>query len=110
MFGELNNVKNTVREGIDTTEMEFKKLSEFCGQTIKVDGFFFTSGDYGKQVVLVGNGFLINMPGRAVEVFEKIFADDEMLDAVLNGHLAIKNIKTKQAKKGNTVIYDLADC
>lgn len=109
MFNEMN-YKSTVREGIDTENMEFKPLKEFCGQNIKVDGFFFTDGNYGKQVVIVGGGYLINMPKRSVETFEEIEKDSKKLDAVLAGHLMLKNIKMKDTKNGTTAIYTLADC
>lgn len=111
MFEKLNKqYQNTVKEGIDTDSMEFTKLKEYVGKTIKVDGFFFTKGDYGKQVVVVGNGSKINMPERAVEMFEAIRDDAEMLKAVLEGHLLITNIEPKKAKKGNTVTFELQDC
>lgn len=108
MFEKLNK-RNTVNENINTQEMEFKPLKDFCGTKIKVDGFFFTEGRYGTQAVVVGNGYLINMPKRAVEQFEKIAADNQMLDAVLAGKLEIKNIKMLDTKNGQTVGYDLAD-
>ena len=111
MFDKLNkSFTNTVREGVDTEEMEFCKLKEFEGKSIKVDGFFFTKGDYGKQVVVVGNGKKINMPERAVEIFEEIRSNPEMLNAVLEGHLLITNIAPKKAKKGNTYTFELQDC
>ena len=110
MFNELNKYMATVRKGIDTSEMEFKPLKEFCGKTIKVDGFFFTKGNYGTQVVVVGNGFLINMPSRAVEAFTEIYSDYEMLEAVLEGHLCIRNIKMVETKNGTTAAYKLDDC
>lgn len=111
MFDKLNkSFTNTVREGVDTEEMDFCKLKEFEGKSIKVDGFFFTKGDYGKQVVVVGNGKKINMPERAVEIFEEIRSNPEMLNAVLEGHLLITNIAPKKAKKGNTYTFELQDC
>ena len=111
MFEKFNkSYANTVKEGIDTESMEFCKLKEFEGKTIKVDGFFFTKGDYGKQVVVVGNGYKINMPERAVEMFEEIRANPDMLKAVLEGHLLITNIAPKKAKKGNTYTFELQDC
>ena len=106
MFEKLNNYVNTIREGIDLQDLPFVKLDQFCGQSIKVDGFFFTVGDYGKQVVVVGNGYKINMPQRAVEQFEEITKDKEMLDAVLAGHLKIVDI----AKLKRTTGYRLTDC
>lgn len=111
MFEKFNkSYTQTVKEGIDTDSMEFVKLKEFEGKTVKVDGFFFTRGDYGKQVVVVGNGYKINMPERAVEMFEEIRSNPEMLEAVLTGHLLITNIAPKKAKKGNTYTFELQDC
>ena len=92
MFEKYNKSVTTIREGIDLQSMSFVKLSQFVGQTIHVDGFFFTSGDYGKQVVVVGNGYKINMPARAVEIFESIQNNPEELEAVLAGKLKIVNI------------------
>ena len=109
MFGKLNKGKVTVKEGINTKAQEFVPLKTFTGETIIVDGFFFTSGDYGRQVVVVGNGYNINMPKRAVEQFEQIRDDDEMLQALLEGHLAIDGVKEIKTKNGKTVSYSLKD-
>lgn len=107
----MNNTRNTVREGINTENMEFRPLKEFIGSEIHVDGFFFTTkGKYGKQVVVVGNGSLINMPKRAVDVFEEIAKDDEKLQAVLDGHLKLTDLKTIETKNGKTTAYTLTDC
>lgn len=108
MFSELNR-RATVREGIETKDMEFKPLRDFCGTKIAVDGFFFTDGRYGTQVVVVGNGYLINMPKRSVEQFEKIANNTEMLDAVLAGKLELKDIEMLETKNGQTVAYNFAD-
>ena len=110
MFTELNNYHQTIKEGIDTSTMEFKPLKDFCGKRITVDGYFFTEGKYGKQVVVVGNGWLINMPKRAVEQFEEIDSEQEMVDAVLAGHLSIRDIHMVDTKNGTTAAYKLEDC
>lgn len=111
MFNELNNGRRTVKEGIDTKKYDFVPLRDFIGKVIKVDGFFFTNSKYGKQVVVVGNGFNINMPKRATEVFEAIQNSDEMIKAVLDGHLEIIDIENFATDKGNdTVTYTLHDC
>lgn len=114
MFNELNHQHvATVKEGIDTDEMEFKPLADFEGQTVKVDGFFFTrSKKYNvDQVVVVGNGYKINMPGRAVDTFKAIRDNKAMLKAVFDGKLELINIKPIKAKNGNdTCAYDLHDC
>ena len=109
MFNELNKFRDTVREGIDTSNMEFKSLKELCGHEIDVDGFFFNDSKFGKQVVVVGEGYLINMPSRAVESFEKIAENEDMLKAVLKGHLGLVDIHMIETKNGTTVAYTFKD-
>lgn len=109
MFNELNKYTKTVKDGIDTENMDYIGLKDCCGKTLTVDGFFFTDGNYGKQVVVVANGYLINMPKRAVEQFEEIATNKKMLDAVLDGNLVITEIKMKATKNGTTAIYTLQD-
>lgn len=110
MFNEMNGNAKTVRDGIDTKSMDFAPLKDFIGREFVVDGYFFTNGRYGKQVVVVGAGALINFPNRAVETFEAINYDPQKLEAVLNGHLKIKDIKLGQTRNGSTVFYTLVDC
>ena len=99
------NMTETVRPEVDTEQMDFVKLDQFCGGTVKVDGFFFTEGDYGKQVVVVGEGYKINMPGRCVKDFESIMKKPHELAAVLSGHLVLTDIRPKSTKNGDTVIF-----
>ena len=110
IFEKLNKGKRTVREGINTDNMEYCKLSNFIGQTIRVDGFWISDkGNYGKQVVVVGNGWLINMPKRATEQFEAILKNEEMLNAVLDGHLALTDIKPIKTNTGDTTSYTFTE-
>lgn len=113
MFNEMNKqYESTIKEGIDLKDLEFAKLKDFVGKTVKVDGFFFSKDKgYGEQVVVIGNGYKINMPARAVEVFKDIRSNKEMLKAVLDGHLELINIAPVKAKNGqDTVAYELHDC
>lgn len=106
-FESLNKEnKNTVRTGINTEDMKFKPLKDFIGQTLNVDGFFFTSGKWGKQVVVVANGCKINMPKRCVEEFEKIRDNDEALQQVMDGKLIITDIEAFDAKEGKTATFN----
>lgn len=107
-FNRLNK-RSTVMAGIDTNNMEFKPLKDFCGKKIECKGFFFTDGKYGKQVVVVGNGYLVNMPSRAVEQFEMIAGDSNALDAVLKGCLVLDDIKMINTRNGNTTAYTLTN-
>lgn len=105
-FDKFNKGNSTVREGIDTKKMEFKPLKEFIGQTIGVDGFFFTTGRYGEQVVLVGaNGYLINMPKRAAEEMRVIEKDEKAMELLMAGNMAITDIAEKDTKNGRTVAW-----
>lgn len=113
MFKELNSVR-TIKEGIKLEDLQFRKLKEFTGKTLAVDGFFFTNGDYGKQLVVVARdnegGWKVNMPNRAIDQFEEIKANKEMLAAVLEGHLQITDISEAKVGRGITTVYTLADC
>lgn len=106
IFGSFNVTSNTVRSASQTDLMEFTGMAQFQGKRVFVDGFFFTEGKYGKQVVVVGNGYKINMPARCVEVFEKIAANEKMMQKVLDGYLVLDNIKSANTKNGTTTIFD----
>ena len=113
MFKELNSVR-TIKEGIKLEDLQFRKLKEFAGKTLAVDGFFYTNGDYGRQLVVVARdnegGWKVNMPNRAIDQFEAIKADKDMLKAVLEGHLQITDIAEAKVGRGVTTVYTLADC
>ena len=47
------------------------------------------------------------MPARAVEQFEEIAANVEAVDAVLEGHLMLKDIKMIDTRNGKTTAYTL---
>ena len=108
MFEDLNKNESikTVKDGIDTEKMEFVSIKEFVGKAIKVDGFFFTKSKYGEQVVVVGEGSLINIPKRYLEQFKEIRDNKEKLEAVLAGKLTLGNIQAIEAKNGKTIIFD----
>ena len=108
MFEELNTSTSikTVRDGIDTEKMEFVSIKDFIGKSIKVDGFFFTKSKYGEQVVVVGEGSLINVPKRYTDTFKAIKNDPAKLNAVMEGKLTLGNIRTMDAKNGKTVAFD----
>ena len=111
MFEQFNkSFKKTVRDEINTETMEFKALKDFAGQTVKVDGFFFTeSKKYGKQTVVVGNGAKINIPKRYTENFEQIRDDDAMLNAVLTGHLTLTDIHEGDSSNGRTTYFTFTE-
>ena len=110
IFEKLNKCKRIVRIGINTDNLEYCKFSNFIGQTIRVDGCRIPDKrNQGKQVVVVGNGWLINMPKRATEQFEAILKNEEMLNAVLDGHLALTDIRPIKTNTGDTTSYTFTE-
>ena len=107
LFEKFNRGKNgLIKDGVDLTKMQFKKLKEFVGEELDVEGYFFFFGDYGKQVCVVANGYKVNLPIRCVEIFEEINNDEESKQAILNGQMIITNIEEKKTKKGNTTTFE----
>ena len=113
-FNKYNKGTKVLRAGIDNSDYDFVKLSSFEGENVPVDGFFFTDGynDGEKQVVIVGSGVNINMPGRATEIFEELAADPEAVEAVLKGELYLTDIHlipAKDKKKKDTYSFKLVN-
>lgn len=103
------NQSSTVKEGIELDKLDFVPLKDMEGAEIHVDGFFFTNGKYGKQVVVVGNGVKINMPAYAVKNFEAIASDDEAVSKMLAGEMGIKEIEPLETKNGSTMSFKICD-
>ena len=106
MFGELNK-KSTVREGIDTSNMEFKKLREFIGAYVNPVGFFITEGKFGEQAVVVTEECLINMPSYATETFKNLSA--EQIEAIKDGKMIITDIAVKEIHGRECTVFRYAD-
>lgn len=109
-FKSLNRANGVRPEGLDTDGFEYTKLSEYEGETIKVKGFFFTNGEYGKQAVIITDDCFVNMPARAVEELEGIADNPEARAAVLAGEMIITDIEQVKTKRGkNTTAYKYGD-
>ena len=106
MFGELNK-KSTVREGINTSNMEFKKLREFIGAYVNPVGFFITEGKFGEQAVVVTEDCLINMPSYATETFKNLSA--EQIEAIKDGKMMITDIAVKEIHGKECTVFRYAD-
>ena len=106
MFGELNK-KSTVKEEIDTSNMEFKKLKEFIGSVVNPVGFFITEGKFGEQAVVVTEDCLVNMPTYAVDTFKNLSA--EQIDAIKDGKMLITDIAVKEIHGKECTVFRYAD-
>ena len=106
MFGELNK-ESTVREGIDTSNMEFKKLREFIGSNVNPVGFFITDGKFGEQVVVVTEECLINMPSYVVDTFKNL--SSKQIEAIKDGKMIITDIAVKEIHGKECTVFRYAD-
>lgn len=114
---KLNNGrKQTVREDIDTKDIQYIKADELAKMNpsypLRLAGFFIKDGDYGKQVTIIvddGNDvYGVNIAKRYTEMFEDL-NDDEVED-VKAGKLAISEIKPNvSTPKGKTTYIEFID-
>lgn len=108
MFEKLNKTR-TIMDGVNLDGMKYRKLKELAGKKLSCKGFFFSNGKFGKQVVVVTDECLVNMPERAVAQFDEIANNKEMLEAVLNGKLVISVESEVVTRQGTTTTYELQD-
>lgn len=102
------NYKGGIDWGIDTKDMEFKKCGELPQETALMVHGFFTTPDigYGRGAVAILDDVLLNLPQRYVETVDTILSDDEMIEEIKTGKVAIV-ISTFISKKYKKVGYDV---
>lgn len=112
-FESMNSNKKTMKDGINLDKMgDFVSWKNYIGQDISVEGFFFTKGKYGEQVVIVGHSAQIpdnkkiNIPKRFTENFKQIRDNDEALEQVIAGKLVLANVREFDAENGKTGTFD----
>lgn len=79
---------------IDTTDFTFVKAKDFVGKTIVIDGFYKQKNELsgGTQYIAIVAGVkqLINLPSTVNDMFIELEKNNEAIDAVRNGELALK--------------------
>lgn len=111
MFEKLNHSGASVVPAsiTDLAALPFKGLKDYIGKEVIVEGYFFSEGNYGKQVSVISEGVKINLPKRCVEDFEKISDNEDMKKAVLDKKLKLVDIKELDTKNGTTTVFTFAD-
>lgn len=109
--------KQTVKEGIETKELEYFNAAEYADTKPKYPvhlcGFFLKTGDYGEQVTVIIDdpklGIIgVNLPKRYAELFKDL--NDEEIEAVKAGDLVITKIeKDVKTPKGKTTVIEFED-
>ena len=105
-FENLNRSKKTMKESINLDTMTFVNIKDYIGKDLPVDGFFFTTSKFGEQVVICSGDKKVNIPSRYVDTFKQIRDDDDALNSLLEGHLALTNIHALDSKNGKTTAFD----
>lgn len=102
------NYKGRIDWGIDTENMDFTKCEELPKETpLMVHGFFTTPDiGYGRGAVAILDDVLLNLPHRYVKKVDTILSDDEMIEEIKTGKVAIK-ISEFVSKKYKKVGYDI---
>ena len=102
------NYKGGIDWGIDTKDMDFAKCGEMPQETKLIVHGFFTTPDngYGRGAVAILDDVLLNLPQRYVETVDTILSDDEMIEEIKTGNVAIE-ISTFTSKKYKKVGYDV---
>lgn len=109
-FSNLNKANGVRPADLNTDDFDYTHIREYEGESLPVRGFFFTNGDFGRQVVVITDDCFVNMPARAVEDFEKIENDPDAKQAVLDGELVLTDIESVKTKRGkDTVAYKFAN-
>lgn len=107
-MGLANKVNGS---GINTKELEYFKAKELIGSNkfpIRLKGFFTQTGNkYGESITVVTDGFGINLPKRYVKMFKSF--NDEEVEQLKAGCLAIAGISEFDGKNGKTVTIDFVD-
>lgn len=102
------NYKGGIDWGVGTKDMEFRKCGEMPqNTTLNVHGFFTTPDNgYGRGAVVILDNVLLDLPQRYVEIVDTILSDDEMIEEIKAGKVAIM-ISTFVSKKYKKVGYDI---
>lgn len=102
------NYKGGIDWGIDTKEMDFAKCEEMPQETpLKLHGFFVTPDNgYGRGAVAILDDVLLNLSQRYVETVDTILSDNEMVQEIKDGKVAIE-ISSFISKKYKKVGYDI---
>lgn len=104
------NYKGNIDWGIDTKNMKYRKCAEMPQETpLKLRGVFITPDNgYGRGTVAILDDTLLNLPQRYVDVVDTILADNDMIEEIKSGKVAIEIssfISTKYKKTGYDIIF-----
>lgn len=104
------NYKGGIDWEIDTKNMDFIKCADISQETQhKIHGVFITRDrGYGRGAVAILDDALLSMPHRYVETVETILNDEEMVQEIKDGKVAIEIdefVSTKYKKVGYDITF-----
>ena len=116
LAGKLNTNRKTVREDVDTKEINYVSAVDLLELKpkfpVKLIGFFTKNGDYGEQITVIAETkdeiLGVNIPSRYVKMFKE-FSDEE-IEEIKAGKLGIKSITPDlKTPKGKTTGIEFCD-
>lgn len=94
---------------IDTKDLPFKSVKDMYGKgQFPMRGFYFSKkGNYGEQVVLISDKFLLNCPKHMCSTFHDIAVDGEAIDDIKAGKVAVEISEpyTSHGKECYSVVF-----
>ena len=110
LANKVNRKGGTVADGIDTKNLKYMKAKDICfedGDPIRLRGFFFQNGKFGKSITLVTDKIGINVPERYVKMFEEYTPEE--VEQIKQGHLGISKIYMIDTDNGQTPMLEFVD-
>lgn len=105
---DYNRKKGAVDWGIDTSNWEYHKLSEFPeNMEFQLNGVFITPDHgFGMGAVIISDGVLINVPNRYVDTFRDIMADATAIEQIKSGKatFSYEKVLAKKYKRYTCVL------
>ena len=84
--------KGSIDWGVDTSNMNYIKLSELAvGDLVKVKGVYINSkGNFGAHPVAISDNGLIDLPSHQTEAVQEMIASPEVVEAMKGGKVGFK--------------------
>ena len=87
------NKTNRIEWGVDSSKLPFRKIASVYNdgvRLVKIRGFYFQNGKFGKQANAITDSYIMNLPRYATETIEQILDDPEAVESIKNGECWVR--------------------
>lgn len=97
----------TIDWGVDTTNYLFYKLNELqLGGRYAIKGMYVQNSQYGKQGVIISDGFFVSLPKHLTEFVEAVMDSPEAIEDIKAGGYTFAT-KSYDVPTHNTTAYTI---